>query len=196
LAGSESQSPGGSQPASAPGPAPPGGFLSDPWFRFALLFGALALTCEVLYYAVLADSDLLVHYLRALAFMAVEILTTFRIHAEVHYTLVTSGDFAVQIAHGCDAIQICALYSCAVIAFPTPWRAKLRGLVVGILWLQLLNQVRIVTLVLIGRYYQTVFETAHFTVWPSVLIVITVASWIAWVRWATRDAIGPEPDPA
>jgi exosortase H (IPTLxxWG-CTERM-specific) len=196
LAGSESQSPGGSQPASPPGPAPPGGFLSDPWFRFALLFGVLALTCEVLYYAVLVDSGPLVHYLRALAFMAVEILTAFRIHAEVHYTLVTSGDFSVQIAHGCDAIQICALYSCAVIAFPAPWRAKLRGLVIGILWLQLLNQVRIVTLVLIGRYYATIFEAAHFTVWPSVLIVITVASWIAWVRWATRDATGPEPDPA
>jgi exosortase H (IPTLxxWG-CTERM-specific) len=196
LAGSEAQSPGGSQPASPRGPTPPGGFLSDPWFRFALVFGVLALSCEILYYAVLVDTEPLVDYLRALAFIAVEILKTFRIEAEVHYTLVTSGGFAVQIAHGCDAIQICALYSCAVVAFPAPWRAKLWGLLVGILWLQLLNQVRIASLVLIGRFYETIFETAHYTLWPSVLIVITVVSWIAWVRWATRDATDPESEPA
>jgi exosortase/archaeosortase family protein len=192
----EAQSPGGPPPPDPPGPPPRAGRLQDPWFRFALAFGVLALACEVLYYAVLVDSDPLVHYLRALAFTAVEILRAFGFEAEVNDTLVTSGGFAVQIAHGCDAIQICALYSCAVVAFPSPLRAKLMGLGAGILWLQLLNQVRIVTLVLIGRYYESIFEDAHYTFWPSILIVITVVSWIAWVHWATRDAIGPQPDPA
>lgn len=192
----EAQSPGGPRPPDPPGAPPRSGRLRDPWFRFALTFGVLALGCEVLYYAVLVDSDPLIHYLEALAFVAAGVLRTFGIAAEVNHTLINSGDFAVQIAHGCDAIQICALYGCAVIAFPTPLRAKLVGLGVGIVWLQLLNQVRIVTLVLIGRYHESIFEDAHFTIWPSILIVITVVSWIAWVRWVTRDATGPEPDPS
>jgi exosortase H (IPTLxxWG-CTERM-specific) len=196
LGEAEAQSPGGLQPPGPPGAPPRPGRLQDPWFRFALSFGVLALLCEVFYYAVLVDSDPLAHYLKALAFVAAEILRTFRFHVEVAHTLITSGGFAVQIAHGCDAIQICALYSCAVIAFPSPLRAKLVGLGVGVLWLQLLNQVRIVTLVLIGRYYESIFEDAHYTIWPSILIVITVVSWIAWVRWATRDETGAEPDPA
>lgn len=193
---SESQSPGGSPPAIPSGPAPPAGFLRDPWFRFAAVFGVLALACEILYYAILVDSEPLVYYLRGLAVAAVAILRIFQFRAEVHNTLITSGDFVVEIAHGCDAIQICALYSCAVIAFPAPLRAKLVGFGAGIAWLQLLNQARIVSLVLIGRYYEAIFENAHFKVWPSVLIVITVVSWIAWVRWATRDATLPEPAPA
>ena len=63
------------------------------------------------------------------------------------------------------------------------------GLVLGILWLQALNQLRIVSLLLIGRHYMSVFETAHLTVWPTFLIVITVVTWIVWVRWATRDEV-------
>ncbi len=156
----------------------------------------LALGCEVLYYAVLVDSDPLVYYLRGLAFVAGKILWVLGFDASVNHTLVTTEGFAVQIAHGCDAIQICALYSSAVIAFPARLRPKLRGLALGIGWLQLLNQLRIVSLVLIGRYYETIFEDAHYTVWPTFLIVITVVSWIVWVRWATRDVAEPEPSAA
>jgi exosortase H (IPTLxxWG-CTERM-specific) len=195
----DSKSPGGSsQPEDRPEPAsaPRRGFLQDPWFRFAGTFGLLAVACEVLYYAVLVDSEPLVYYLRGLAFVSGKILWVMGFDASVDYTLVTTEGFSVQIAHGCDAIQICALYSSAVIAFPTSLRPKLRGLFLGIAWLQLLNQARIVSLVLIGRYYETIFENAHYTVWPSFLIVITVVSWIVWVRWATRDVAEPEPSAA
>lgn len=174
-------------PADAPAPAPARrSLLRDPWFRFASLFGLLALSCEVLYYALLVDSDPLQYYLGALAFMAGQILGGLGLEAEVTHTLITSGGFAVQVAHGCDAIQICALYSCSVLAFPAPIRRKFRGLVIGIVWLQLLNQLRIVSLVVIGRFYGSHFETAHYSVWPTFLIVVTVGSWIVWVRWATR----------
>ena len=195
MAEADSKSPGGSsQPEDRPEAEPPArlGFLRDPWFRFAAAFGVLALGCEVLYYAVLVDSEPLVYYLRGLAFVAATLLGLLGFDSNVDYTLLVTEGFAVQIAHGCDAIQICALYSSAVIAFPTPLRPKLRGLVLGIAWLQLLNQLRIVSLVLIGRYYETIFEDAHYTVWPTFLIVITVVSWIVWVRWATRDVAEPE----
>lgn len=196
MAEADSQSPGGSsRPDDRPGPAPAVrfGFLRDPWFRFAGTFGVLAVTCEVLYYAVLVDSDFLVHYLRGLAVVAGRALWLLGYETSVDYTLVTTEGFAVQIAHGCDAIQICALYSSAVLAFPSPLRPKLRGLFLGITWLQLLNQVRIVSLVLIGRYHPSIFQSAHYTVWPTFLIVVTVVSWIVWVRWATRDVADPEP---
>lgn len=196
MAEADSQSPGGSsQPDDRPEPAPAVrfAFLRDPWFRFAGTFGVLAVGCELLYYAVLVDSDLMVHYLRGLAFAAGQILWLLGFETSVDYTLVTTEGFAVQIAHGCDAIQICALYSSAVLAFPSPFRPKLRGVFLGILWLQLLNQARIVSLVLIGRYHPSIFHDAHYTLWPTFLIVVTVVSWIVWVRWATRDVREPEP---
>jgi exosortase H (IPTLxxWG-CTERM-specific) len=161
--------------------------LRDPWFRFAVLFSVLAIGCEVLYYAVLVDGELLQGYLKGLAWVSGWILRALLVEVDVSQAVVTSGGFSVRIAHGCDAIQICALLSVAVLSFPAPLARKLWGLAIGILWLQLLNQMRIVTLVLIGRDHHSWFETAHYKLWPSFLIAITVVTWIAWVRWATRD---------
>ena len=154
------------------------------------MFGLLAIGCELLYYAVVVDSQALFTYLRGLAQVSGWILGILGYDVEVNHTLVSTPGFAVQIAHGCDAIQICALYSAAVIAFPVGWRRKLLGLVLGIAWLQLLNQVRIVSLVLIGRCCHAIFDDAHFKIWPTFLIIVTVISWMIWVRWATREAPG------
>jgi exosortase/archaeosortase family protein len=167
--------------------------LRDPWFRFAAAFAALAVGCEVLYYSVLVGSPWMGGYLRALALAAAAVLELLGTETQVRLSVLTTERFAVEIAHGCDAIQICALYSSAVLAFPAAWRRKLWGLGLGVLWLQILNQARIVSLVLIGPAYPEHFETVHFDVWPSALIVVTVASWIAWARWATRDVAKPEP---
>jgi len=170
--------------------------LRDPWFRFAAVFAVLAVGCEILYYSLLVGSPSLSGYLRALALVAAWVLELLGTDAQVRYSVITTDVFAVEIAHGCDAIQICALYSSAVVAFPVSWRRRLWGLGLGVSWLQLLNQVRIVSLVLIGPAWPSYFETVHFKVWPSVLIVLTVGSWIAWARFATRDVAQPEPSGA
>ncbi len=184
--------PRGSGPAPEPPAAPVSdtrGPFSDPWLRFALLFGALALACEVLYYGVLVGSEALDLYLRGLAQVSARLLGLLGFEATVRGAMLSSDGFSVQIAEGCDAIQICALLSCAIVAFPVALSAKLWGLVVGIGWLQLLNQTRIVSLVLIGRHHESLFKSAHLTIWPSVLIVVTVATWIVWVRLATRHEL-------
>lgn len=193
----ETQEPLGSREPRRPaasGAARPRRFFRDPWFRFAALFGVLALTCELLYYAVLVDSGPLQVYLRALASTAGAILGLLRSDVDVSGTMLSTRGFSVQVAHGCDAIQICALMGCAVLSFPASLRAKVVGLALGILWLQFLNQVRIVSLVLIGTHKYQYFESAHLQVWPTALILITVATWVVWVRAATSDVVaGPGP---
>jgi exosortase H (IPTLxxWG-CTERM-specific) len=179
-------------PASPPGGGSPLALLRDPWFRFAATFGILAVTCEILYYAVLVDTEPLKAYLRTLAGVSAFLLDLVGADVERSGATVRHGGFAVQIAHGCDAIQICALLICAMLSFPAPWKARLLGLFFGILWLQFLNQLRIVSLLLIGAHYPSHFENAHLVVWPTFLIVITVVTWIAWVRLASRD----EPEPS
>jgi exosortase H (IPTLxxWG-CTERM-specific) len=188
-AGSDSHGPSQQRPPAASSPL---ALLRDPWFRFAATFGILAVTCEILYYAVLVDTEPLKAYLRALAAGSAMLLDLMGVDVEHTGATVRHAGFAVQIAHGCDAIQICALLTCAMIAFPSPWKAKLAGLFFGILWLQFLNQMRIVSLLLIGAHYQSWFEDAHLVIWPTFLIVITVVTWIAWVRLASLD----EPEPS
>jgi len=158
----------------------------EPWFRFALIFGVLAVASELFYYAVALDSDGFRSYLVVLAKISGAFLSVFNSEVAVNGTRIVNSDFSVEVAQGCDAIQVCSLLAAAVIAFPVDSRCKLRGLAFGILLLQFLNLMRIVTLFWVGSYFPSVFKTAHEVVWPGILITITIVVWVLWVRWETQ----------
>lgn len=157
-----------------------------PWLRFALVFGALAIGSELAYYGIVLDSEPFEAYLRLLARISGSALNLVGQDVTVHGAQIAGGGFAVQVAHGCDAIQVCALLTAAVIAFPARLGSKLWGVVAGIALLQVLNFARIITLFLIGARFAQVFQTVHEVVWPTALIVATIAAWVLWVRRETR----------
>lgn len=159
----------------------------DPWLRFALTFGALALLSEVVYYGVALDSGAFRRYLELLAEISGAILRPLTEGINVRGTLISGTLFTVEIARGCDAYRICALLAAAMLAFPAPWRAKLVGLALGLLWLNALNFVRICGLYFIGGLYYSEFERAHVIYFPIFLIAMTVGAWIVWVRRATHE---------
>jgi exosortase/archaeosortase family protein len=161
----------------------------DPWLRFALTFGALALLSEVVYYTVALDSQAFRRYLEVLAKISGVILSRFTEDIEVRGTLITGKLFSVEIARGCDAYRICSLLAAAMLAFPARWKAKWIGLGLGMLWLNSLNFVRIVGLYLIGGLFYAEFHRAHVIYFPIFLIAMTVAAWIVWVRWVTREEV-------
>jgi exosortase H (IPTLxxWG-CTERM-specific) len=158
----------------------------EPWLRFALIFGVLAVASEVFYYVVALESHGFQDYLGALARISGSILSLFGGDVTVQETRISNSSFAIEVAQGCDAIQVCSLLAAAVIAFPVDSRRKLRGLVSGITALQVLNLMRIITLFWIGIHFPRVFKTAHEVVWPGILITSTIAIWILWVRWETQ----------
>ena len=162
----------------------------DPWLRFALTFGALAVLSEVVYYGVALDSAAFRRYLEILAEISGAILAPLTDGIEVRGTLISGTLFTVEIARGCDAYRICALLAAAMLAFPAPWRAKAIGLLLGLIWLNALNFVRICGLYFIGGLYYSEFQRAHVIYFPIFLIAMTVAAWIVWVRWVTRDDQG------
>src|SRR5271157_3751927 len=62
-------------------------------------------------------------------------------------TLIVSPQFAVDIKAGCTGIEPIIILLSAVFAFPSSWRAKALGAILGIVVLQAVNLIRIVSLV-------------------------------------------------
>jgi exosortase/archaeosortase family protein len=168
----------------------------DPWLRFMLVFAALAVVSEFVYYGVALESDLFAAYLALLARISGFLLGFVADDVMVRGTLISSSLFSVEIARGCDAYRICSLLSAAIIAFPSGLRLKLWGLALGLLWLNLLNFVRILGLFFIGGSFPQHFRASHETYFPIFLICMTMAAWILWLRWATREAIPRQAKPA
>ena len=173
-------------------PAPRRGL--DPWVRFTLLFAALALGSELLYYGWILESAALETYLHWIARISGWFIAFFDTEVAVSGSQIGSAFFIVDIAPACDAVQLSALLASAIVSFPAPWRARWIGTAVCLIWLQLVNFTRIVTLYYVGGAHERHFHFAHEQGWPLLLIAVTVLTWLVWARFALPAHADEEPE--
>jgi len=91
--------------------------------------------------------------------------------------------FSVAVENDCNGLEATLLLLCAVLAFPSGWKAKAVGLVLGIAAVQGLNLVRIVSLFYLGQWNESVFNWTHKYLWPVLIIVAALAVFVAWMRY-------------
>jgi len=163
----------------------------DPWVRFSVQFAVLVIISEVIYYGLLLDSAPMDVYLAWAARVSGRALQIIGQEVTIQGNIISGSKFAVKISSECDAVQLCAILLSAIVSFQAPLRSKVVGMVLGLVWLEAVNFVRIVSLFLVGITRPDAFQTAHETVWPIVLIAITLATWIFWARRAVRET--PQP---
>jgi exosortase H (IPTLxxWG-CTERM-specific) len=93
----------------------------------------------------------------------------------------TSG-FAVEVKDGCNGDNVTILLWAAILAYPASWRQKAKGLLVGTVAIHLINFVRIISLFYLGQYNTQWFEFAHFYVWESLFVLLTLTIFWTWAR--------------
>jgi exosortase H (IPTLxxWG-CTERM-specific) len=107
----------------------------------------------------------------------------------------TSNGFAVSIEAGCNGVEATIVLIAAMLAFPAPWKHKLVGLGVGIVAVQGLNVVRVISLFYLGQWNRDVFEWAHLYVWQALIMLDVLIVWLVWVRTLPRDGDSGQPPP-
>ena len=101
--------------------------------------------------------------------------------------LESSGNaFAVSIEAGCNGVEATIVLAAAVLAFPAPWRSKLLGLLVGIVAVQGLNIVRVISLFYLGQWNRAAFDWAHRYLWQALIMLDVLIVWLLWVRTLPR----------
>jgi len=98
-----------------------------------------------------------------------------------------SNGFAVSIEAGCNGVEATIVLVAAILAFPAPWKSKLVGLAIGIIAVQGLNIVRVISLFYLGQWNFNVFEWAHLYVWQALIMLDVLIVWLLWVRALPRD---------
>jgi exosortase/archaeosortase family protein len=81
------------------------------------------------------------------------------------------------------------IFISGVLAFPAKWSAKIIGVVGGLLVIQAINMVRIISLFYIGVFFPKLFNSSHVFIWQSLVILAGVTLWIV---WAHRFGVTPE----
>lgn len=159
----------------------------SPVFRFGLKFGLLLILLYVLLAVPFFDRALY-GYLEVNAWLANAILRGLGQPTVVSEVTIQSPHFVMAIRRGCDAVEPTWLLCAAIVSFPASWRHKLNGILAGIVILQVMNLVRIVTLYWIGVHLPGFFNSAHVEIWPTVFIIIAIGLFIGWKERAQGAA--------
>lgn len=95
-------------------------------------------------------------------------------------TVIASSRFAVNINNGCNGVEAMLILLACIVAFPASLRARITGLLLGAVAVQLLNAIRIVTLYLLGAYQPRLFDLFHTAVWQVVIILAAIGFFLIW----------------
>lgn len=150
------------------------------------LFMSLAYLCEI---TPGVRRHVFPAYLRHNARVCGVILGVLGENVSVHGKSIASPRFALEVAHGCNALLPTALFVSAALASPVSIWAKIPGIVVGSIVLMLMNLARIVTMFYAGIHVPSFFDTMHAEVWPAIFIGLSLFLWVVWAVWA-RDRYG------
>lgn len=101
-------------------------------------------------------------------------------------TILRNERFAVNIRNGCNGVETMIIFLAAVLAFPSTWKSRALGLVLGVIAIQAVNLFRVVALFLTGAYFPKLFDSSHTVIWQTVVILFGV---LLWIFWANRFAV-------
>lgn len=90
----------------------------------------------------------------------------------------------LNVLFGCEGTDVVFLLAAAFVVFPLPARVRLRGLLTGLVWVFLMNQLRIATLFYSFRADRGWFDLLHTTAAPLSMVALTGLFFHLWLQRA------------
>ncbi len=188
----EKQTPKQETKAATPKPASGGAgnkisnFIKNPFVRFFAIFLGLMALFYYGFYVLIYEEYLEPYITGTNAIIGSALINIFGYGTSVDGALI-QGDFIMNVKRGCDAIEPIGLATAIILAYPTLIKNKLKGVLVGISVLLLINLIRIVTLYMTGIHTPKLFEVMHLEVWQFLFIMLAVIYSILWIRWDGKN---------
>lgn len=148
--------------------------------RACLVFAACMLVF-MLVYSRLTDNTLFEGFRSFTARATAAFLNLFGGGVNVDGVMVSSAGFSMGIIEACTGIVPMAIFASAVLAYPSSARHKVIGISLGVLGLYAVNLVRTASLFFVGAHFPGFFDTAHYLVWQSLMIMVAIVFWLLWV---------------
>ncbi len=121
-------------------------------------------------------------FMAATAWMVGKGLALFGSQVTVDGRMVHASGMSVEVIEECTGAYEIIIFWAAVIAYPARWRAKLIGVVGGMLALMVINIFRMMFLVAAGSRWPEAFDFLHIYFWQATLILMIVTVWVLWIR--------------
>lgn len=165
-----------------------GWFLDrQPVVKFLLGFVGCMLLFYLFYHSALYKDYLEIPLLHFQASVSNILLTLLGYNTSVSNTIIAGGGFTVDIKSGCDGLEAMAILICGILVFPTPFKLKIPGLLLGIGLLFLLNLLRIAALYMAKVHFSdATFDILHIQGGFILFTMISIMLWFVWMNWCLK----------
>lgn len=130
------------------------------------------------------QAGLVLPWTDALVHISAGLITLFDPHVAAFGKILqsTTNGFAISIEAGCNGIEAALILVAAMLAFPAPWKHRAIGILAGLVTVQALNIVRVVSLFYLGQWSLPAFEWAHLYLWQALIMLDALIVWLLWIR--------------
>ena len=151
---------------------------------FVLIFGA--------FYVALAQtwSDGLSHWVidvftvEPAAWIARHVLGDPAISAQGSH--VGSPRGSLNVLFGCEGTDVLMVLAAALLVTPVRWKDRLAGLLAGTAFVFVVNQLRLLALLMALRGQRDWFGPLHGLIAPLVVVALVTLFFLGWLRWTQR----------
>jgi exosortase family protein XrtM len=152
--------------------------------RFLILFLGIFLAIHFFYYLLnrTAIQNWLISVLTVRPGAALINLFTSQEKAYAKGSYLMSKSVSLSILPGCDGSEGIFILLSAILAYSTSIKRKLQGLIFGLLYIYVLNLIRIVSLYYTAKYFSSYFNIVHGYIGQTFIIVMGCLFFIAWIR--------------
>ncbi len=95
---------------------------------------------------------------------------------------ITGPALRVEIAKSCSGTFVFLMFAAAVIPFPVPWKARLKGLFMGLVTLLLINLLRTSLIVLVVSRFPGALWTFHIVIGQVMVIAAMMGVFLWWAK--------------
>lgn len=92
------------------------------------------------------------------------------------------GGFSYAIDYSCTGIIPIMYLSVAILFFPTDRQHKRNGFLAAVPYVLLINEIRLVSLFIVGVVFPGLFPLIHEFVWELLMVVFVGGFWIVWIN--------------
>ena len=171
--------------------------------RFFILFIVILVALFAAELTTPVQNAFVVPWTEALVRICAGLVVPFDRHVDVFGNVIqsTTNGFAISIEAGCNGLEPAIILIAAMLAFPAPWKHRVFGILAGLVAVQALNVLRVISLFYIGQWSVAAFEWAHLYLWQALIMLDVLIVWMIWIRTlpprtAVTSAPAATPPPA
>jgi exosortase/archaeosortase family protein len=114
------------------------------------------------------------------------LLELFGVKVSHYNSVIFSLDYSIKVGFGCEGTEPIALLVSAILASKSSIKSKVLGVSLGTIILLTWNDLRVVSLFIIGQNHNSYFDLMHNDILPFISVLFTLTLYLLWLKLARK----------